>query len=173
MWGRAGKGVVGTLVLTMATGLSLVAPAHADDADLTKVNGKTTYYIVEGEGRVFEPYAELPNELNQGAPSSDVELQMAPLPIHCEGISALFDPGPVPDALVYMFSNQAWTDPPKMWVHNPPSDGFPDKKSFGNEPGPYVSADCPSNIKGMAKSSFGRMLPLGGSALTVHTGSGA
>ena len=27
---------------------------------------------------------------NQGAPSSDVELQMAPLPIHCEGISALF-----------------------------------------------------------------------------------
>ena len=44
MWGRAGKGVVGTLVLTMATGLSLVAPAHAEGNDRTQVNGKTTYY---------------------------------------------------------------------------------------------------------------------------------
>lgn len=156
MWGRAGKGVVGTLVLTMATGLSLVAPAHAEGNDRTQVNGKTTYYVVEGEGRVFEPYAELPNELNQGSPSSDVELQMAPLPIHCEGIAAFYDPSAVGGAFAYMFSGGAFVDPQKMWVHNPPSDGFPSKKAVGNEPGPYSSAECPTDDHGVAKASFGR-----------------
>jgi hypothetical protein len=156
MWGRVGKGAVGTLVLAMATGMSLVAPAHADEADRSKVNGKTTYYIIEGEGRVFEPYTELPNELNHGSPSSDVELQMAPAPIHCEGIGAFYDTGAVSGALAYMFSGGAFNDPQKAWVHNPPSDVFPAKKTFGQEPGPSVSAECPADDHGVVKASFGR-----------------
>src|SRR5438876_500202 len=52
MRGRVGKGAVGTLVLAMSTGLSLVAPAHAQGTDRSQVNGKTPYYIVEDEDRL-------------------------------------------------------------------------------------------------------------------------
>jgi len=155
MSGRALKGAVGMLSLALLAGTGLVRPAGADESDRSKVDGRTTYYVTESEGRPFEPYTELPTELNTGAPSTDTELQMAPAPVHCEAISAFFDPGAVPDALAGLFTEGKYQNPQKPYAKNP-GGTYPTKASVGQAPGPYASAECPSDTNAVATASFGR-----------------
>lgn len=157
MWGRVGKSVVGMLSLTLLTGTGLVSTAGAGETEPSFVNGRATYYITESQGRVFEPYTQLPTELNQGAPSSNVELQMAPAPIRCEGMSAFYDPSILGDALAGLFTEGRYQNPQKAWVHNP-EDSYPTKAQIGQAPGPLVAAECASPTNGVASASFGRYM---------------
>lgn len=146
MWGKTGRGVVGMLVLALAaTGFATTAGAGEGG----------TYYITDVYGHPFEPYSELPNEVQNGAPSTNVEIQAAPLPVHCEGIAALYEPSVLVDGVITIISEGRYRNPSKAWAHNP-EDSLPSKSEVSTFPnGPRAYAECPKDTAGVAQATYG------------------
>lgn len=151
MWGNVGKGVVNILALALVATTSVVTTAGAEETDEVA----STYYIVDSYGHPVEPYAELPNEVQQGIPGTNVELQQAPLPIQCEAIAALYEPSVLVDGVITIVSEGKYKNPTKAWAWNPPGN-LPSKSEVSTFPnGPRAFAHCPTNRNGIAEATFG------------------
>ena len=158
MWGRTAKGVVGMLAVAALAGTGLVSTSGADEAEEAQAAGLDTYYLVDVTGHPHEPYAELPEEVPAGYPSTYIELQQDPLPIRCEVISGVYDPSTVVDAVAYMLSQEKYQNPTKAWAVNPP-DSRPSKAQKATFPnGPQADAECMTTTSGKGSATFGRYL---------------
>lgn len=147
-----GRGFTG-MVLTAALAASmLVAPAGATDSD--------TIWKVDVWGHPFEPYAQIPEEIQAGSTGTWTQLQGA-TPTRCETIGTLYDSGGggvTVDQLAYELSDKHYYNPTKAWAANPET-RHPSKAAVTTFPnGPTATAECTSPTSGTAAGTWGRHL---------------
>lgn len=156
MRGRAGceimvRRVACAFAATLAATM-LVAPAGAVDEERV--------WKVDVWGHPFEPYAQIPEELQAGSTGTWSQLE-GDTPTRCEALGTLIDTGGggvTVDMLAYELSDKQYENPTTAHSANPES-RFPvknEKATFPN--GPTAKSECTSPIAGVASATWGRYL---------------
>jgi hypothetical protein len=151
MRGRAGIRVAGALAAALAATM-LVAPAGAAEEE--------TVWKVDVWGHPFEPYAQIPEELQAGSPGTWSQLEGA-VPTRCEALGTLIDTGGggvTVDMLAYELSDRQYENPMTAHSANPETRFAPktEKATFPN--GPTAKSECSSPTSGIASATWGRYL---------------
>jgi hypothetical protein len=151
MRGRAGIRVAGALAAALAATM-LVAPAGASEED--------SVWKVDVWGHPFEPYAQIPEELQAGSTGTWSQLEGA-LPTRCEALGTLVDTGGggvTVDMLAYELSDRQYENPTTAHSANPETRFAPkaEKATFPN--GPTAKSECASPTSGTASATWGRYL---------------
>lgn len=147
-----GRTFTGMALVAALAATTLVAPAGATDGD--------TIWKIDVWGHPFEPYAQIPEEIQAGSTGTWTQLQGAP-PTRCETIGGLYDSGGggvTVDQLAYELSDKQYYNPTKAWAANPETRN-PKKAAVTTFPnGPTAEAECTSPLDGTASATWGRYL---------------
>jgi hypothetical protein len=147
-----GRVITGMALVAALAATTLVAPAGATDGD--------TIWKIDVWGHPYEPYAQIPEEIDAGSPGTWTQLQGAP-PTRCETIGTLYDSGGggvTVDQLAYELADHNYANPTKAWAANPETRNTK-KASFATFPnGPEAKAECTSPLAGTASGTWGRYL---------------
>jgi hypothetical protein len=147
-----GRVITGMALVAALAATTLVAPAGATDGD--------TIWKIDVWGHPFEPYAQIPEELDAGSPGTWTQLQGAP-PTRCETIGTLYDSGGggvTGDQLAYELADHNYENPTKAWAADPETRN-PKKDAVTTFPnGPTALAECTSPTSGTASATWGRYL---------------
>jgi hypothetical protein len=158
MRGRAGIRAASALAAALAATM-LVAPAGAVEKT-TGAADEDRVWKVDVWGHPFEPYAQIPEELQAGSPGTWSQLEGA-LPTRCEALGTLVDTGGggvTVDMLAYELSDRQYENPTTAHSANPESRfaSKTEKATFPN--GPTAKSECTSPTSGMAAATWGRYL---------------
>ena len=147
-----GRVITGMALVAALAATTLVAPAGATDGD--------TIWKIDVWGHPYEPYAQIPEEIDAGSPGTWTQLQGAP-PTRCETIGTLYDSGGggvTVDQLAYELADHNYANPTKAWAANPET-RHPAKAAVTTFPnGPTSQAECKSPLEGTASATWGRYL---------------
>ncbi|HET9771771.1 MAG TPA: hypothetical protein VFS16_12845 [Acidimicrobiia bacterium] len=158
MRGRAGIRVAGALAAALAATM-LVAPAGAAEKAAGAAE-EDSVWKVDVWGHPFEPYAQIPEELQAGSTGTWSQLEGA-LPTRCEALGTLVDTGGggvTVDMLAYELSDRQYENPTTAHSANPETRFAPkaEKATFPN--GPTAKSECSSPTSGTASATWGRYL---------------
>ena len=151
MRGRSGTRVAGFLAAALAATM-LVAPAGA--------TGDDTNWKVDVWGHPFEPYAQIPEEIQAGSPGTWAQLQ-GPVPTRCEAIGTLIDTGGggvTVDQLAYELADRQYENPTKAWAANPETRHATKAEVATFPNGPTAESECTTPTSGTAAATWGRYL---------------